>query len=206
MPYLSRNISEFWSRWHISLSSWLRDYLYIPLGGNRLGRLLTLRNLLVVMFLGGLWHGAQWTFVAWGCAHGLALVVHKEFRRRFPLDRSRERTPAGIAIAWLGTMVFVCSTWVLFRAPSFETARILLAKMAFLDNYGSAPASPILAVCLAIVVLSHLAGARMFAGGHGQPEFPALRLPFRAAGYAIVVLILMLLAPTGARPFIYFQF
>ena len=204
MPYLSRNISEFWSRWHISLSTWLRDYLYIPLGGNRFGHLLTLRNLLVVMFLGGLWHGAQWTFVAWGCAHGLALVVHKEFRRRFPLDQSRRLSPAGIALGWLGTMIFVCATWVLFRAPSFETARILLTKMAFLDNSGSSPASPVLALCLVIVVLSHLAGVRMFGGGGAG--FPHVRLPFRAFGYAVVALVLLLLAPSGARPFIYFQF
>ncbi|HET6278738.1 MAG TPA: MBOAT family O-acyltransferase, partial [Candidatus Polarisedimenticolia bacterium] len=179
-------------------------YLYIPLGGNRLGRLLTLRNLLVVMFLGGLWHGAQWTFVAWGCAHGLALVVHKEFRRLVPLDEARRRSPAGIALGWLGTMIFVCATWVLFRSPTFETARILLAKMAFVDNTGSAPASPILALCLVIVVLAHCAGVRMFDGrGAG---FPHVRLPFRATGYAVVAVVLLLLAPSGARPFIYFQF
>jgi hypothetical protein len=101
-------------------------------------------------------------------------------------------------------MIFVCATWVLFRAPSFETARILLTKMAFLDNSGSSPASPVLALCLVIVVLSHLAGVRMFGGGGAG--FPHVRLPFRAFGYAVVALVLLLLAPSGARPFIYFQF
>ena len=79
-PYLSRNITEFWQRWHISLSTWLRDYLYVPLGGNRGSRAATYRNLIIVMLLGGLWHGAAWTFVAWGAGHGIALAAHRAWR------------------------------------------------------------------------------------------------------------------------------
>ncbi len=104
-PYKSRNISEFWRRWHITLSSWLRDYLFVPLGGSRYGRWLTLRNLLLVMFLGGLWHGAGWTFVLWGLYHGLLLVVHS-------LCKDRVRLPhvAGVLLdlpgrcVWLGAI------------------------------------------------------------------------------------------------------
>jgi len=82
MPYLATSITDFWHRWHITLSTWLRDYLYVPLGGNRHGALATLRNLMITMLLGGLWHGAQWTFVAWGGFHGVLLCVERSFRHR----------------------------------------------------------------------------------------------------------------------------
>ena len=110
-PYLSRNVAEFWRRWHISLSTWLRDYLYISLGGNRGTRLFTARNLMLTMLLGGLWHGAAWTFVAWGALHGLALVVHREWSRRAPAPR-----PSLRLFATALTFAFVVLAWVPFRA------------------------------------------------------------------------------------------
>jgi alginate O-acetyltransferase complex protein AlgI len=110
-PYLSRNVAEFWRRWHISLSTWLRDYLYISLGGNRGSRLFTARNLMLTMLLGGLWHGAAWTFVAWGGLHGLALVVHREWVRRAPAPRQSLRL-----VATALTFTFVVLAWVPFRA------------------------------------------------------------------------------------------
>ena len=110
-PYLSRNVAEFWRRWHISLSTWLRDYLYISLGGNRGSRLFTARNLMLTMLLGGLWHGAAWTFVAWGALHGLALVVHREWSRRAPAPR-----PSLRLFATALTFAFVVLAWVPFRA------------------------------------------------------------------------------------------
>lgn len=110
-PYFATSLKEFWSRWHISLSTWLRDYLYIPLGGNRSGRARTIVNLLLTMTLGGLWHGAAWTFVVWGFWHGLALVVE-----RF-LGPRRMPTP----LAWLATQGVVAAGWMLFRAGSLAT-------------------------------------------------------------------------------------
>ena len=111
-PYSAVSIQDFWRRWHISLSSWLRDYLYIPLGGNRLGKWLTYRNLMITMLLGGLWHGAAWTFVAWGLMHGLALAVH-----RYVFGNTGKWLGAVLSIA--ATQLFVLLTWAAFRAEDF---------------------------------------------------------------------------------------
>ncbi len=130
MPYFAGNPSEFWQRWHITLSTWLRDYLYVTLGGNRRGRLLTLRNLLVTMFLGGLWHGAQWTFILWGLYHGLLLALYRiaEMLPAWP-GRSWFRTQLG---RWVGKIVFfhlVCISWLLFRAESAGQAGAMLVTV-----------------------------------------------------------------------------
>src|SRR5262249_10424939 len=111
MPYLARDISEFWRRWHLTLSTWLRDYLYIPLGGNRRGEGATYRNLILTMFLGGLWHGAAWTFAVWGLYHGLLLALHKAIR--LPDWRW---WPALQPLFCLGTFLSVSVGWVFFRA------------------------------------------------------------------------------------------
>lgn len=115
-PYRSASITEFWRRWHMSLSSWLRDYLYVPLGGNRRGPVRTALNLAIVMLLGGLWHGAAWTFVLWGAWHGAWLILERAFGRR-PLYH-RLPTPLRIAL----TFLIVLGSWVLFRAPDLPTA------------------------------------------------------------------------------------
>lgn len=125
-PYFSTSPSEFWRRWHISLSSWLRDYVYIPLGGNRSGLARTNANLMNTMLIGGLWHGASWTFVAWGGLHGAILVVF----RALGIDRLLARSPSQskasrfmtLAGGWMMTMTVVMLAWVLFRAPDFPTA------------------------------------------------------------------------------------
>ncbi len=127
MPYLSCSITEFWRRWHITLSQWLRDYLYIPLGGNRKGRARTYANLLITMLLGGLWHGASWTFVLWGLLHGVALAVHKAWNTAYP---ARPVRPAYARVAsWLVTYSFVCFAFLFFRAPTFSTAWIIVRKI-----------------------------------------------------------------------------
>jgi D-alanyl-lipoteichoic acid acyltransferase DltB (MBOAT superfamily) len=119
MPYLATSITDFWHRWHITLSTWLRDYLYVPLGGNRHGALATLRNLMITMLLGGLWHGAQWTFVAWGGFHGVMLCVE----RVFGIGRA-DKPRKALALAARVTLTFFLVTlaWVLFRSPSFGVA------------------------------------------------------------------------------------
>jgi alginate O-acetyltransferase complex protein AlgI len=123
-PYVSQSITEFWRRWHISLSTWLRDYLYVPLGGNRKGPRRTYVNLAIVMLLGGLWHGAAWTFVIWGGLHGLLLALERA-RGGIPLYHA---LPSAIRTGL--TFVIVLVTWVFFRAPDVATAVRYLGSMA----------------------------------------------------------------------------
>lgn len=128
LPYFSKRITEFWQRWHISLSTWLRDYLYIPLGGNRRGAWNTYRNLMLTMLLGGLWHGASWNFVIWGGLNGGALALERGLRN--------SRIMAAASGTWLGrslgvmyVFIFICITWVFFRSQSFEQAWTILTRM-----------------------------------------------------------------------------
>lgn len=128
-PYLSTSITQFWRTWHISLSSWLHDYLYIPLGGNQRGRFATYRNLFLVMLIGGLWHGAAWTFVIWGGLHGLALAVHRALGAYEP--RGRPPMPGWRAVPKiLGTFTFVTALWVFFRAATIGDAFAFFRNMA----------------------------------------------------------------------------
>lgn len=119
-PYFAGSIREFWSRWHISLSTWFRDYVYIPLGGNRCGKWKTCRNLLITFLVSGLWHGANWTFVVWGGLHGLAQILEKL------LDKGKRELPA---LRCLGVFLFCCITWVFFRAECFSDAFYLLSAL-----------------------------------------------------------------------------
>jgi alginate O-acetyltransferase complex protein AlgI len=114
-PYFSRNVTEFWTRWHISLSTWLRDYLYIPLGGNRGSKLFTYRNLMLTMLIGGLWHGASWHYLIWGGMHGIALVVYREWQRLTAKASAVFQRVMSWAAAPL-TFYWVCLTWIFFRA------------------------------------------------------------------------------------------
>ena len=141
MPYLSANITEFWRRWHISLSTWLRDYLYIPLGGGRCGPARRTFNLMVTMLLGGLWHGANWPYVIWGGLHGLMLVVHKQFagyaKARPVLDGLLQSGP-GTALRVLVTFFCVSLCWVFFR-PDLETSWVMLERMFTIHSGATLP-------------------------------------------------------------------
>jgi alginate O-acetyltransferase complex protein AlgI len=134
-PYAAAGFSDFWRRWHISLSTWLRDYLYIPLGGNRKGSLRTYANLMTTMLLGGLWHGASWTFVVWGGLHGFFLSVERWLRRRRIRGAAARGRPTRIAVV-LVTYVLVNFTWVFFRSPDFATAWRMIASMVGLSGEG----------------------------------------------------------------------
>jgi D-alanyl-lipoteichoic acid acyltransferase DltB (MBOAT superfamily) len=127
-PYFATSIQDFWRRWHISLSSWLRDYLYIPLGGNRKGRRRTYVNLILTMLLGGLWHGAAWNFVLWGLLHGIAQAVQKAFAEAKP-----DRRPMPDAIGWLLTMIVVFVGWFLFRCHSWPMIRQMVLSLGDLS-------------------------------------------------------------------------
>jgi len=203
-PYLSTSISEFWRRWHITLSTWLRDYLFIPLGGSRGTAWSTNRNLMITMTLGGLWHGAALTFVSWGVWHGIALVVARCSRVRLPRVGG-----------WLATMSVVLFGWVLFRATSFENAMVVYRGMfggttplglPGTETWSVAGAilwlPPLPLLALACMVVDHLVWRT-----HGRRW---MRLPadrwFSPVATAMMIWALVLYAPRGFRPFVYFQF
>jgi alginate O-acetyltransferase complex protein AlgI len=206
MPYLAANFSEFWRRWHISLSSWLRDYLFIPLGGSRGSKGLIYRNLMLTMLLGGLWHGASWTFVAWGGLHGLLLVGHRLFQgycqRKPELDRILQ-SAVGTALRMTVTFLGVASCWVFFRATTFQAALDMLGRLV-VPHGGLGPPLPGFSLwCLiGVVAFCHLA-----ARTNWWPQI-ARRLPAPALGlgYAAVLNLILILAPGMSKTFIYFQF
>ncbi len=197
-PYLAANLGEFWRRWHISLSTWLRDYLYIPLGGNRGSRLATGRNMFLTMLLGGLWHGAAWTFVVWGPLHGVGLVVHRAWRRF-------ARVPANVMTRLLATGVtfyFVCLAWIFFRAQSFADAATLLRGFVLFDGGTGLTLSPWLLAWPATLAPIHWLCA------HGVPRRWLRMTPdwAFAAGYGVATAVALAFAPMRTDPFIYFQF
>lgn len=131
-PYKSRSITEFWQRWHITLSSWLRDYLYISLGGNRKGSIFTYRNLLLTMIIGGLWHGASWVFVIWGAYHGFFLAAERFAKdAKWSILKNSSMSSTG---KWIITFIIVCVGWTFFRSPDVATALLWLKKVFFLTD------------------------------------------------------------------------
>jgi D-alanyl-lipoteichoic acid acyltransferase DltB (MBOAT superfamily) len=201
-PYLAWNPREFWRRWHISLSTWLRDYLYIPLGGSHRGHLLTAINLMITMLLGGLWHGANLTFVAWGALHGLALVVQHLWERLCPggLKWPQAATRFGGALL---TFHLITAAWVLFRAPSFEVAGQIFSGLAALEE-GSANLGWIPLLALGAGMVTHLTPAALMQRlHHGFHRLPAIA---QAAALVALLLILEEASRAEVTPFIYFQF
>jgi alginate O-acetyltransferase complex protein AlgI len=203
-PFLSVNIGEFWRRWHISLSSWLRDYLFYPLGGSRGGNWQTCRNLLIIMTLCGLWHGAGWNFVLFGLLQGLLLIVHKWFR-----DASRDtrlskalQTRAGTLARIAFTFVCFCLSLVVFRAPSLSGLVEFGTRLCFLRQGVDEPL-PLLGFLLTLPLVLALDLLH---------PLPWRRLTERAsplllgASYAALLCLTLLMAPGGTPPFIYFQF
>ncbi len=203
-PYLSRNITEFWRRWHISLSNWLRDYLYIPLGGNRGTRLQTERNLLLTMLLGGLWHGASWTFVVWGGLHGLYLAAER-LARELMGDRSwYSNVLFKLAMALL-TYFLINITWVFFRAQSFDAAMTMLASMFALAAEPKAVLRWTEIVPAAIVVSGMVATHWMMRSS--SLEAVAGKAPRWLIGAIWAFMLFMLVITQGSdSAFIYFQF
>jgi alginate O-acetyltransferase complex protein AlgI len=200
-PYLAVSLQDFWRRWHISLSTWLRDYLYIPLGGNRDGELKTYRNLLLTMLLGGLWHGANWTFVIWGAIHGVGLSIERFVfgRRQEHVEPSGWRRLPRLAI----TFHLVCLSWIFFRAESVSSAVAMLGTLRhFQWSSDYAAASLLLGLLAALTLmidlkLEHDGGEYLF-----QQRSPVLRL-----GTAVTAMVLLVLFSAGGKgAFIYFQF
>ena len=201
------NISEFWNRWHISLSTWLRDYLFIPLGGSRGGEWRTGRNLLITMTLCGLWHGAAWPFVGFGFLQGWMLITHRAFHR-WCKDKARLnavlRSSLGTVCRIVFTFVCFCLSLVVFRSGSFSHAFDMYTRLFFLTANPINCPVPEFGFFLTVIVMlvAHLLGRS------GVWIRPTLRLPAPILGfsYALLFGFALLLEPQGAKPFIYFQF
>ncbi len=200
-PYRAKSITDFWRRWHISLSSFLRDYLYIPLGGNRKGNSRTVINLLLVMLIGGLWHGAQWTFVIWGGMHGLLLIGERLGRKAFPMVK----IPSVISIG--STFVVILVTWVFFRAENLEVAtRYLFAmfglvkieSVADLLQHSQLNISNIAFIALAVIATWLLPRTAVF--------LEKLNTWKVVLGFILLVAGERLMTLQGHNPFLYFQF
>ena len=202
-PYAAVSVQDFWRRWHMTLSRWLRDYVYIPLGGNRKGTVLTYRNLMLTMLIGGLWHGAAWTFVVWGGLHGLALAGERWWHGRRPARAH----PASGWPRWRArilTFHFVCFAWIFFRSDSFGSAWDMIEGL--FTGWGESSPLVTSGVLLAIAV------------GIGSQYLPARlprvvmarfsRLPVlaQATVLALALMLTSVLGPEGVAPFIYFQF
>ena len=205
-PYQSASLSEFWHRWHISLSRWLRDYLYIPLGGNRKGHFRTYLNLMITMLIGGLWHGAHWKFIFWGGMHGLGLVVDKLWRE---LTRGRfEGNRVFRVIGWLVTLHFVVALWVFFRAESFATAWLMLQRVFTDFNWAVIPTlyqtRRLLVWLIVVAVAIHAVPASRFP--KIERAWSQTPFVFKAVTFVILVQCILQIKSDDIQPFIYFQF
>jgi D-alanyl-lipoteichoic acid acyltransferase DltB (MBOAT superfamily) len=202
-PYRAQSLQEFWRRWHITLSTWLRDYLYIPLGGSRKGAWRTAANLFVTMLLGGLWHGARGTFVCWGAWHGLALVVERQWL--LP-RRKTEPHPAVRAVRTVMTFHFVCLGWVLFRAESLADAWDHLRALMLPRTVA---VEPFVLPGLLWLLLAGSLAVQFLPPGLLQPVRERIRLwPAAAQGLLLGIILVLLRAawPDGVAPFIYAGF
>ena len=202
-PYTATNPQDFWQRWHISLSSWLRDYLYIPLGGSRCGTARTYANLIITMLLGGLWHGASWTFVIWGGLQGLYLVVHRLWAGipSAKLQGFRSTT----AWRWVSRLLMfhaVCVAWVFFRASTFDLAISVFRQL------GSAGGVTLATVPVLIALFLGIMGQYAPLVWRRALESTMSRIPMalNGAALAVGVVAIEVLGPRGVAPFIYFRF
>jgi D-alanyl-lipoteichoic acid acyltransferase DltB (MBOAT superfamily) len=204
-PYKARNLTDFWRRWHISLSSWLRDYIYIPLGGNRKGTLRTYANCFATMLIGGLWHGAAWRFVLWGGLHGLGLVVHKASRNQ--LGKLPDNY-AVKALSWLITFAFVSTLWVLFRADTLSDAITLVrhATTDFSITYAPAflAARWLWVSLIIILIIAHAVPTKWF--NIISHCFVKSHWVLKLFIFIVIIQVVIELRGTDVMPFIYFQF
>ena len=204
LPYLSKDMTEFWHRWHISLSTWLKDYLYIPLGGNRKGRMRQYLNLFLTMLLGGLWHGADWTFMVWGGINGLALCIDKMLpkkeRQNFMLQ----------VVSNIITFIFITFTWIFFRAENFSSAWEIIRGIFTLQDGIVQPFfwafAGIVVLLGSTIVAAVKSGSKDIADVDGY--YPVIDLNCMGGQVLFFVFcgLILGLAYTGEHPFVYFQF
>ena len=191
-PYLASGLGEFWMRWHISLSTWFRDYLYIPLGGNRNGAFLTYRNLFVVFLVSGIWHGAAWTFVIWGLLHAVGVILTREIERS---AFYHERIPTFLKQG--AVFLYVCFAWIFFRASSLPDALLIVRRI--FSGVWSAPQIPALMVAM-------VGGIWIYQWAYESRFRGLLRLAPVRIGLAVCMLLYLSLCSSDGQAFIYFQF
>lgn len=208
-PYLSRNITEFWRRWHISLSSWLRDYLYIPLGGNRKGVSRTYINLMVTMLLGGLWHGASWNFVIWGGLHGVYLAAHKLSLGSKRISSRIDLSNAGSIISSIPsillTNILVLLTWLFFRAQDMSIIKIFFDKLIYWQR--SELSYRFLTITISFVMMNLLIDILEYVT---KDHAFLLKINVKPVIAGVLVGIIMItftyMMQSDPLPFVYFQF
>ena len=204
-PYQSRNLTEFWRRWHISLSSWLRDYVYIPLGGNRKGTFRTYLNNFLTMLIGGLWHGAAWKFIFWGAMHGVGLAVHKACK---PVLKKIPDNAFTIFIFWLLTFVYVSLLWVFFRAESFEDSVLIISNIFVDFDVRQFPqfcqTRDVWCVMMLALVVMHFVPQRW--ADYVQMSFVKAPWIIKLLVFLSAVQLVIEFMSAEVQPFIYFQF
>jgi D-alanyl-lipoteichoic acid acyltransferase DltB (MBOAT superfamily) len=213
-PYFSQSVAEFWRRWHISLSSWFRDYLFVPMGGSRVSRPRQVFNIMTTFILSGLWHGASWTYVAWGAFNGVGILpaVGGTKKRLTPMEipGGEGLIPnAGTAIRMARTFLFICVAWVFFRATSFRDAFLVLERVFTAPFVGHASKSftTFLTAKVALLLIGLFVGVEWICRDQVHPLRLA-RLPrfFRWSVYTLMIWLALYLRPMRMANFIYFQF
>jgi len=212
-PYISRNFSEFWTRWHITLSQWLRDYLYISLGGSHCNAARAYFNLMVTMLLGGLWHGAGWTFIFWGFLHGAYLILYHGLKGAFNRLKLTAENGVGRLLSWIGwptTFILTSFTWVFFRAESFEQAWTISGAMTGVIEHSGPLADvrlyeSILILFTLVLVLIEPLFVRTIQRTGVDWWWNRIPFPVRGVTYASIVLLLVVLGGLTQK-FIYFDF
>lgn len=201
-PYLSKSINEFWSRWHISLSTWFKDYLYIPLGGNRVKLPRWAMNILIVFMVSGLWHGASWTFVVWGALHGLFIILERFFSIQFKLE-IKQSSPLLKFFLGLKTFILTSFIWVFFRAESFSNARDIFKSL--LTNHAIPFTAAPLYLSFVFIVVLLLFDVYTY-NSRIDARLNSVKTPYRWAIYTVLIFCLFALSGTQKFAFIYFQF
>ena len=213
LPYLAHNVTELWKRWHITLSTWLMKYVYISLGGNRKGRARTYLNLVLTMVIGGIWHGANWTYIIWGFLHGIALALHKAWMTLTGSNEKKHSIPANL-LSITVTFLFTTFCWIFFRAPSLQSALTIIKRM-FTFQTGVNQPYFWLFVTLAMYLIAMFPAVLHSRGRQHKPkklntsfvraEYPVLDLSkfWNLVAFFVFCGLLVALAYTGGSPFIY---
>lgn len=201
-PYLSKSVSEFWTRWHISLSTWFRDYLYISLGGNRVGIPRWCLNIMIVFMVSGLWHGASWTFVVWGALHGLMLLLERAASSLFKFEIKPEWNFINVILT-IKTFVITSFIWIFFRAEDFAKAKLIMKGLVKNWQIPSVETSIAMAVIMsAVIIVTDL----FLYKGRFDLLLNKFKTPYRWAVYTVLLFFIMALSGTQKFTFIYFQF
>lgn len=207
-PYFSKDFSEFWKRWHITLSSWLQDYLYIPLGGNRYGTFKTYRNLMITMLLGGLWHGASWVFVFWGFLHGSYLVVQRLIGKKFGRLLNVLHTPKVLQVGINIFIVYILTSlaWIFFRSPDFETAMQVITGIANFQSFTFASIINKFVVLKGGILIALLLTVEITDFKFNYSNILVQNPTFRVISFASLIWLIAFLGTFDSNAFIYFQF